>query len=218
MSRAKRTLPRALALACWVPLAFGCPSGSTAVVSSPPPASSPSAKQQVPLKGPAAAVRPQPGADPDNVVPPMPKPRNMAEAWKRAATKQQNWRVGIAKAFKQTAEREALLRHFQAPSPKLLRLISFARAFPCYDPGLAHAARFDHRLKRLYSEEGYLASHMLQDSPVAAALLLLADASEMGQARLVLTSSGWQSPRQGLADGSYAEARQGLPRRSRARS
>lgn len=155
-------------------------------------------------------MAPQPGAEPDKVVPPQPKPKNQGEAWEAAATKQTHWRVSLAKAFKQDKERQALLAPFAEPSAELLRLVEFARAFPCYDPGLSHAARLDHQLKRLYQSDTFLSSTPLEPkSPAAFALLVLADAKVLAQSRFLLTPKGWQSPRQGLGDGSYPGVRAG---------
>lgn len=157
---------------------------------------------------PPLVVAPQPGAEPDKVVPPAPRPKNQGEAWDKAATKQTNWRVGLAKACKQEAERTALLSPFETPSTELLRVVAFARAFPCYDAGLGHAARLDHQLKRLYKDEGFLSATPIKvESTAAGALLLLADAKLLSRARFVLTDKGWQSPRQGLGDGTYAAGR-----------
>jgi hypothetical protein len=191
------------ALALCAGLLTGCPQKTTEEPPAPPPVATP-AGGTAPIGQPPVVVAPQPGADPDQVVPPQPKPKNQGEAWDAAATKQTHWRISLAKAFKQKAEREALLKPFAEPSTQLLRLIAFARAFPSYDPALSHTARLDHQLKRLYSTDTFLGSTPLKPkTPAAFALLVLADAKVLSQARFVLTPKGWESPRQGLADGSY---------------
>ncbi len=190
------------ALAIGAGLLVGCPQKTK---EAEPPLATPAQAGVTPGVGqPPLVVAPQPGAEPDQVVPPQPKPANQGQAWDAAATKQTHWRIGLAKAFKQEKERQALLKPFAEPSAELLRLVAFARAFPCYDARLSHSARFDHQLKRLYTDEPFLASTPLEpETPAAFALLVLADAKVLSQSRFVLTSKGWQSPRQGLADGSY---------------
>jgi len=193
---------RLAALALGAGLLSGCPQKTK---EAEPPLPTPSQAGVTPAAGqPPVVVAPQPGAEPEQVVPAQPKPKNQGEAWEAAATKQTHWRISLAKAFKQEKERQALLKPFAQPTPELLRLVSFARAFPCYDAGLSHSARLDHQLKRLYTTDTFLGATPLKpETPAAFALLVLADAKVLGQSRFVLTSKGWQSPRQGLADGSY---------------
>ena len=141
-------------------------------------------------------MAPQPGAEPDKVVPPQPKPKNQGEAWEAAATKQTHWRVSLAKAFKQDKERQALLAPFAEPSAELLRLVEFARAFPLLRPGPeprralgppAQAPLPERHLPRLDAAEAKVLRRPF-------ALLVLADAKVLAQSRFLLTPKGWQRP------------------------
>ena len=157
------------------------------------------------------AVRPPapiPPAPPEKVIAPQPAPKDAREAWERAATRQETWRVGIAKALKPEAERAALLAPFEAPSDDLRRLLALTRALPSLAPQLGHPASLRYRLERLFKEESFLAATPLTpESDAACGLLLLADARLLLRERFLLTDAGWQSPRQGLSDGSFPEAR-----------
>lgn len=194
----RRSSPRVV-LALAAGLLCGCPK--------PTPPAAPPAPAAAPPVAPPRVGAPAPVAPPDRVVPPAPAPKDASAAWERAATRQTNWRIGIAKALKPEAERKALLAPFASPSPELERLLALARAFPCAAPELGHAANLGHRLERALKDPTLSGSVLTQERSAACGLLLLADANTLLRERFLLTAQGWQSPRQGLSDKSFSEAR-----------